>query len=55
MIFLWTLVLAQSPSPSPTVLKAPPESGLEVAGAIIRAWPSPLRYRLPDHPGGKGL
>lgn len=32
MIQLW---LAQTPAPTPTILRAPPPSGLEVAGAIV--------------------
>lgn len=57
MTFLWALVLAQTPSPSPTILKAPPASGIEVAGAIISIAlaiaAAVIGYRIIR--GGKGL
>jgi hypothetical protein len=57
MTFLWALVLAQTPSPTPTVLKAPPASGLEVAGAILSIAfaiaAAVIGYRIIH--GGKGL
>ncbi len=57
MTFLWTLVLMQTPSPSPTILRAPPASGLEVAGAIISIAlaiaAAVIGYRIIR--GGKGL
>lgn len=51
------LALAQSPSPSPTILESPPASGLETVGAIISIVfaiaAAIIGYRIIR--GGKGL
>lgn len=57
MTLLWVLSLAQSPSPSPTILRAPPAGGLETAGAIISILfavaAAVIGYRIIR--GGRGL
>lgn len=57
MNLVWLLALAQSPSPSPTILRAPPAGGLETAGAIISILfavaAAVIGYRIIR--GGRGL
>lgn len=57
MNLVWMLALAQSPSPSPTILESPPASGLETVGAIISIVfaiaAAIIGYRIIR--GGKGL
>ncbi len=54
---MWVLALAQSPSPSPTILRALPAGGLETAGAIISILfavaAAVIGYRIIR--GGRGL